>query len=109
MPQRRPKPDAISLERKLQPEPLPPLPKNRNGGVLDTQAERSYHHAGALPDLSHVECLPPTQGPIRERTQEEEEAMEGVMEGRGGDPKEEAYQPPVDVPFGGEGPAERFD
>lgn len=109
MPQRRPKPDAISLERKLQQDPLPTLAKNHNGGVLDNQAEHSFHHVGALPDLRDVEDLPPTEPPVEELTRAEEAGMQAVMDGRAGNPNEEALQPPVDVPFGGEGPAERYE
>lgn len=107
MPQRRPKPDAISLARKIRPDPLPTLSKNLNGGVLDRQPEPSHHHVGALPDLSDVEDLPPTEPPIAARMMEEEEVMQAVQEGRRGSGIGRALAPPVDVPFGGEGPAER--
>lgn len=109
MPQRRPQPDAVSLERKLQGGELPALSKNLNGGVLDSQPEPSMHHVGELPDRRDVECLPPTEPPLETLTREEEEGMEAVMEGRVGPPQEESLAPPVNVPFGGEGPAERFD
>jgi len=108
MPQRRPQPDAISLERKLQGGELPPLADPVQGGVLDRQPDRSHHHVGALPDRRNVEHLPPTEPPIEVLTREEEEAMEAVMEGRSGPLNDEALAPPVNIPFGGEAPPERF-
>lgn len=108
MPQRRPMPDAISLERKLQPGPLPMLSKNLNGGVLDRQPEPSRHHVGVLPDLAGIEDLPATEPPFEARMAEEEEVMQAVLEGRIAPMVDGALAPPVDVPFGGEGPAERY-
>lgn len=105
MPQHRPKPDAISLARKVRPDPLPTLSKNLNGGVLDRQPELSQHHVGALPDLTDVEDLPPTQRPLAARMREEVEVMQAVQEGRRDAAGDRALAPPVDVPFSGEGPA----
>lgn len=109
MPQRRPKPDAIDLARKLRPEPLPALAKNLSGGVLDRQPEPSYHHVGELPDRRNVEHLPPTEPPVEELMREHEAAVEAAQEGHVSPPEDEGLAPPVNVPFSGEGPAERFD
>lgn len=105
MPQRRPKPDAVSLEQKRQQDPLPTLAKNLNGGVLDRQPEVSHHHVGVLPDRRGIADLPPTEPPVEVLTQQEEAAMEAVQEGCA-IPEEEVFAPPVRVSFSGEGPAE---
>lgn len=109
MPQRRPKPDAISLEHKLQSEALPPLAKNPNGGVLDRQPEPSHHHVGALPVLRSVQHLPPTAAPIEEVTRREEAARVAALEGRCGHCADEGLAPPVDAPFSGDLPADCYE
>ncbi|MNY13757.1 hypothetical protein D3C86_1469080 [compost metagenome] len=66
---------------------------------------------GALPDLTGVEALPPTEPSLVEQTQEAERVVEAVAAGCVGSlPAEaadmEAYSPPTDTPWGRESPAE---
>jgi hypothetical protein len=91
---------------------MPGHKKLPQGGALIRQPEAAPEHVGALPDLTGIECLPPTEPPIEQLTREAEFAMELVQddveatsvscEAQGREP----FSPPTSVPWGRDEPAE---